>query len=217
MINTRNLKLPGEIKLGKHKSIHCQIHLKIQTYEYDERSNADIEYNPNDFIDGMRVFGEFYFDSSPIQFNDCKNSHPIKKNAVGELIIMDGKDSTKINALITDFSGEINFLDNRIKRYFWQFVSIGKPSWDRLHIFPSDYRGVNMNRVYVCTDFRGEYWPVEVSSVIVAADKNEAKVILDNALRDAGIPLEGNGYYTITEVSLNQKNALILNNGNRRF
>ena len=69
-----------------------------------------------------------------------------------------------------------------------------------------------MNKIFSCTDFRG-HWPVGVSSIIVAADKREAKVLLDQKLKAMGIPIEGDGHYTFEEVNMNQKGAILLNKG----
>lgn len=206
----QHLKLSGDLKFGQYKTISCNVQLEVATVDDDEWAEPDPNHNPADYVDGVRVTGEFSFDYSPL--NDYREKHPVKPNAIGELVLRDGDESTKLNILVVERTAAVDIIPKKIKRYFWLFFVIGKPKWDKLGIFPENYRGVNMNRVYACTDFRG-YWPVGVASVIVAADKREAKRLLDQKLREAGIPIEGDGDYTLTEISIEQKGAVILNKG----
>jgi hypothetical protein len=204
----QNLRLSGDLKFGQYKGISCNVQLQVDIHEDDEWAEPDPNYNPANYTDGVRVVGEFSFDTSPIGWND---KHPIKPNAVGELLVRDGEDSSKLNILITNKSGEADIIPKKLKRYFWQFFVIGKPSWDKLNIFPEKYRGVkNMNRVYVCTNFRG-YWPVGVASVIVATDMRDARRLLNQKLQEVGISVEVE--FDLTEIDLQDKVAVILNNG----
>lgn len=208
MIN--HLKLIGEFKFGQHKTISCPVHLKIETYEEDDWAEAEFSCNSSDFIDGVRVSGELYFDSFPINPSE---KHPIKPYAMGELLIRDGEESSKLNILIIEKTSEVYVVTKKIKRYFWHFFVVGKPFWDGLKIFPSNYRGVKeMNRIYACTNFRG-YWPVGVASVIVAVDKKEAKKLLDIKLKESGIVVDDGCEYELTEININNKGAVILNSG----
>jgi hypothetical protein len=206
----QHLKLKGDLKFGQHKCISCNVELEVDTHEDDEWAEPDPNYNPDNYIDGVRVTGEFSFDAGPI--DAWRDKHPIKPNAIGELMLRDGDESSKLNILVVERTAVVDIVPKKIKRYFWLFFVVGKPIWDSLGIFPENYRGVKMNRVFACTDFRG-YWPVGVASVIVAADKREAKTLLDQKLREAGIPIEGDGDYTLTEISTDKKGATILNNG----
>jgi len=203
------LLLDGELKIGQYKTIYCTVQLKIAVIEDDDWAKEQVAIDYSQFIDGVRVTGELSFDTSPIEWRD---KHPVKKSTIGELLLSDGDETTKINILLLDKSGEVDILHKQIKRYFWQFFAIGKPAWDKIKIFPDNYRGKTMNRIYSCTDFRG-YWPVGVSSVIVASDKKEAKKMLDFSLREAGIPLEGDGDYTLNEIDIQKKSVVILNDG----
>ena len=205
----QHLKLPGELKFGQHKIISCDVQLQIDIYEDDDWAEPDPDYDPDYYHDGVRVTGEFSFDTSPIGWSD---KHPIKSNAVGELLIRDGKDTSKVHVLVTEKSGDVDLIPRQLKRYFWQFFAIGKPIWDKLNIYPDNYRGVNMNRIYACTNFRG-YWPVGVASVVVAMDKREARRLLDQKLKAAGIPVETNGSYDLTEIDIQSKGVVILNDG----
>lgn len=204
----QHLRLSGDLKFGQHKGIFCAVQLQIDIHEEDDWAESDPNYNPANYIDGVRVVGEFSFDTSPIVWAD---KHPVKPNAIGELIVRDGEDSSKLNILITEKSGESDVVPKKIKRYFWQFFVIGKPSWDKLKIFPEKYRGINnMNRVYACTNFRG-HWPVGVASVVVAIDKREARRLLTQKLQEAGISVEDK--LDLSEIDLQNKGAVILNDG----
>jgi len=205
----QHLRLSGDLKFGQYKGISCAVHLQVDIHEDDEWAEPDPNYNPANYIDGVRVTGEFYFDTSPLGWND---KHPVEPNAIGELFVRDGEESSKLNILVTEKSGESDLIPKKLKRYFWQFFVVGKPSWDKLKIFPENYRGANMNRLYACTDFRG-YWPVGVASVIVATDKREARRLLNQKLEEAGIPIESGVDFNLTEINLQDKGAVILNNG----
>lgn len=206
----QHFNFDGSLNIGKYKTISCAVQLEVTTIVDDDWAVDDgIPIDYTQFVDGVRVIGELSFDTSPIDFRE---KHPVKKSVVGELTLSDGDDTTKINILLIEQSGAVDIIPRQIKRYFWQFFAIGKPVWDRLKIFPENYRGKNMNRIYSCTDFRG-YWPVGVASVIVAMDKKEAKQLLMRQLRDAGIPKEGDGNYTLTEIDIQNKGVVILNDG----
>lgn len=204
----QHLTLNGDLKIGQYKTIFCKVQLEIAVVEDDDWAD-DIPIDYSQFVDGVRVIGELSFDTSPIEWRD---KHPVKKSVTAELMLNDGDNTTKINILLIEQSGAVDILPRQIKRYFWQFFAIGKPAWDKIGIFPANYRGRTMNRVYSCTDFRG-YWPVGVSSVIVATDKKEAKRMLNAKLREAGIPMEGDGNYTLTEIDIQAKGVVILNDG----
>ena len=204
----QRLFFDGELKFGQYKTIFCKVQLEIITIEDDEWAEPDPNYDPKQYVDGVRVTGEFSFDTSPI----FEEKHPVVPNAMGELILKDGDDTTKLNILVIERNSIVQIKPKHINRYFWLFFAIGKPVWDKLKLYPENYRGVNMNKVYYCTDFRG-YWPQGVSSVIVAADKKEAAMLLNQKLRAEGIPMEGDGRYTFEEINMNQKGAILLNKG----
>lgn len=206
----RYLTLDGDLRIGQYKTILCKVQLEIAIVEDDDWADDSIPIDYSQFVDGVRVVGELSFDTSPI---DWRDNHPVKKSTTGQLTLTDGEETSKINILLLEKSGEIDILPRQIKRYFWQFFAVGKPAWDKLKIFPENYRGRSMNRIYSCTNFRGKYWPVGVASVIVANDKKEAKQLLDAKLKEAGIPIEGDGCYTLTEIDIQSKGVAILNDG----
>lgn len=202
-------KLNGDLVFNQYKAISCEVVLKVETFEYDPWAKEP-QKNSDDFIDGLKVTGVLSFETSPIyQFQD---KHPVKENAIGKLTLRDANETTKFNVLITDKKEEKTIIDRQLKRYSWNFFSLGKPSWDELEIFPKNYKGIKMNRIYSCVDFRG-YWPVGVASVVVASNPGEAKEILTKTLKDLDIPLEGDGDFNFVEIDIDQKGAIILNKG----
>ena len=208
----QHLNLSGDLKFGKHKTISCAIQLEVDVHEDDDWGKPDPTYNPANYVDGVRVTGELSFDAGPI---DSLDKHPVRPNALGELILRDvfpGDDSTKLNILVVEKTGCVDIIPKKVKRYFWLFFAVGKPIWDKLDIFPNNYRGVTMNRIFACTNFRG-YWPVSVASVIVASDKAEAKQLLHRKLKEAKVNIENEDDWNLSEIDIQSKGAVILNDG----
>lgn len=203
--------LDGSLKIGQHKAIDCKVQLEVATLEDDEWADDQPAHNHDDYIDGVRVTGELSFDTSPIQ-----DKHPVQRNVVAELTVRHEGEQSRFNVLLLERTGTVDVgpepRRNSIKRYFWLFFALGKPLNDGLELFPDNYRGRNMNRIFTCTDFRG-YWPVGVASVIVAKSRTEAHRMLKQKLKEAGIPEEGDGKYTLTELSIEKPGVVILNNG----
>lgn len=129
----QNYLFPGEIKIGQHKPVSGNVQLEVATYKPDAFSPRKPEYPEDQYTDGLRVMGELSFDSKPLQPAD---KHPIKTNAVGELIVRFEGDSTRFNVLVTEKTGESVVVPNRVRRYFWQFVMFGKCKFDGLELFP---------------------------------------------------------------------------------
>lgn len=180
--------------------------MEVTTIEEYERG----KYNPNDFIDGLRVTGEFSFDSYPIT---GRENHPVKKNALGELSLTHEGDTSRFNVIVIERTGVVDIEENkRVKRYFWLFFAVGKPMADGLELFPKGYKGRNVYRIYCCTDFRG-YWPVGVASVVVARNEAEGRQLLKQKLKEVGIPLEGDGEFNLKEVNTDNPGVFILNDG----
>lgn len=197
------------LKIGQHSTIDVDVQLEIATYEEDEYADPDPNDKPENYTDGVRAEGEFSFDAYPLGWT----GHPVKKNAVGQLTLREGEDSSRVNVLIVQKNGEQTIIKDRIKRYFWLFYVIGKPVNDGLELFPTWYKGgKDVNKVFICTDFRG-LWPVGVSSLVVAKDQVQAKKLLVAALVDAGINQPEINDLTLQEVDLRRSQALVLNKG----
>lgn len=223
-------QLTGELKIDQYKSISCKVDLEIDQLEHDEWADSDPNYDPDNYINDIRVIGELNFDTSPIAWND---KHPVKINAIGKLVVtrddfplMENQEviiqsmidkkiftsSSHFNILITEKINEVDIVPKKIRRYFWRFFIVGKPIIDLIQIFPNNYTGVKMNKVFYCTNFRG-YWPVGVSSVIVAKDKEDARSILTQQLIESSILIEDSNDFELKEINLNERKAVVLNDG----
>jgi hypothetical protein len=202
----------GNLKIGPHKQIPVKVQLEVATLEDDEWADDQPAHNPDEYIDGVRMTGELSFDTSPI----TDGKHPVQRNVVAELTVRHEGESSRFNILLLERTGVVDVgqqpRPQAVKRYFWLFFAIGKPMSDGLELFPQGYRGRNMNRIYTCTDFRG-YWPVGVASLIIAKDRTEAHRMLKQKLKEAGIPEEGDGKYTLEEVSIDKAGVFLLNKG----
>jgi hypothetical protein len=131
----QDMKFVGDLKFGPYKSISCNVHFKVETYENSFWTDFETVQNPNDFLDGVRATGEFYFDTSPI--TDPK--FPVKNNAVGELTVRCGSITSTVNIIVVERTGLVDIIPSKIKRYFWYFLVVGKPKKDDLRIFPRNY------------------------------------------------------------------------------
>jgi hypothetical protein len=196
------------LNIGQHKTIDSSIHLEVRTRVEDEYGVPDPNDNPEHYTDGVRATGELSFDSWPLGWNDS----PVKVNSVGQLTILDGSESTKLNVLFIQKNSEQTIIKDKQKRYFWLFYVLGRPIYDRIEIFPERFRGKLVNKVYTCTDFRG-IWPIGVSSVVVAIDKVTAKRMLLDALKRAGIEQPEMNDLTLQELDLSKPGAFVLNTG----
>jgi len=211
------LTYSGYLTIGQHKSISVTSNLNIEVIEDDEFADTP-SYNEKEYVNGVRIEGDLYFDSPPIQtyYQDGRwYKHPIQKNVMGTLSLTLDGESSRFNVILLEKVGEIEVLSpKKLIRYFWTFFPIGNPLNDKLEIFPEQYRWNNkVNRVYCCTNFRG-VWPSEVASVVVAPDKKKARQLLDIELRLLGIPVEkGSEMYTLTELDVTKEQVLILNRG----
>lgn len=206
----------GYLTIGQHKSISITCNLKVEVIEDDEFGETP-EYNPAEYVNGVRVEGDLYFDSPPIQtyYQDGRwYKHPVQKNVMATVNLTQNGDSSRFNIILIEKVAEIDIIPKKLVRYFWTFFPIGNPLHDKLEIFPEQYRWNNkMNRVYYCTNFRG-VWPVEVASVVVAPDKKKARQLLDHELRIVGLPIEkGSEMYTLVELDTTKEQAIVLATG----
>ena len=205
----------GNLSIGQHKSISVTATLKVEVIEDDEFGES-VSYNPAEYINGVKIEGELFFDTTPLQtyYQDGRwVKHPVQNNVQAILSLSFEDQSSRFNILLTDKAGEVTLVPQKLKRYFWNFLPIGNPYSDKLGIFPDQYRWPNtMNRVYICTDFRG-VWPSEVSAVVVAPDKKQARELLNQQIRSSGLYEEGGDLFTLVELDTSKSQALILNRG----
>lgn len=205
----------GSLSIGQHKSISVTATVKVEVIEDDE-FGKNVSYNPAEYINGVKIEGELFFDTTPLQ-SYCRDGrwvkHPVQKNVQAVLSLLFENESSRFNILLTEKTAEVTLVPKKLKRYFWNFLPIGNPLSDKLGIFPEQYRWPNtMNRVYICTDFRG-VWPSEVSAVVVAPDKKQARELLNQQIRSSGLYEEGGDLFTLFELDTGTSQALILNRG----
>lgn len=206
-MSSHSYQFDGRLTVGSYKSIPVQTQLQVDIRADDDFAPPAVNDKPEDYIDGVRITGELSFDIFPLSPWD---KHPVKEKTIGELALLDQGDLSKFNILLVQKTGYVDILKNQVRRYFWLFFAVGKPTQDQLEIFPKDYTGVNVNKVFYSTDFRG-IWPSEVSSLIVARDKFEAKTLLNKKLEENGIVLDGD--YTLQQLNLNTPQVILLNKG----
>src|SRR5581483_4184749 len=136
------------LNIGQHKTIDSSIHLEIKTRVEDEYADPDPNDKPEDYTDGVRATGELSFDSWPV---DLK--HPVKTNAIGQLTVHDGPDTSRFNVMFVQKNGEQTLMKDesrnivKLKRYYWLVYVIGRPITDGAEIFPEWYRGKLVNKV----------------------------------------------------------------------
>ncbi|MBM6595574.1 hypothetical protein [Microvirga pudoricolor] len=65
-------------------------------------------------------------------------------------------------------------------------------------------------RAFTCTDHDG-YWSVGVASVVIAADEDEARLLLTAELSKSGLHKEP---FTLQEIDLTTPQAIVLRDGN---
>jgi len=207
----------GYLNIGQYKSISVTCNLTVEVFEDDEWGETP-EYNQSEYLNGVRIEGDLYFDSPPIQ-TYCQDGkwykHPVQKNAMATLTLSRDGNSSRFNIILLEKVFEIDVLSpKKLIRYFWTFLPIGNPLSDKLGIFPEQFRWNNqMNRVYYCTNFRGAVWPEEVASIVVAPDKKKARQLLDSELKLLGISIEGGEMYTLTEIDTTKEQVMVLSRG----
>lgn len=200
--------------IGSYKAIDCKLFLTVETYDDDEYCLTPED--PDDYIDGAKIYGKFYFESSPIGILD---KHPCKVGATGSILIT-GDLPTEFPIFITKKGDKIDVekdgKERKICRYYWEFISVGQPKTDKLELFPPNYTGVKeeiklKNRLYTCVNFRG-FHSRGVSSIVIAPNKGLAREKLEKTLAEKGL-LEDGVYLELEEVSLHQEQAIILQDG----
>lgn len=205
----------GNLSIGQHKSISVIATLRVEVIEDDEFRES-VAYNPAEYVNGVKIEGELFFDTTPLKTyyeNGRYVKHPVQTNVQAVLSLSFENEASRFNILLTDKTGEVTLVPQKLKRYFWNFLPIGNPFYDNLGIFPEQYRWPNtMNRVYICTDFRG-VWPNGVSAVVVAPDKKQARELLGQQIRSSGLYEEGGDLFTLVELDTSKSQALILNRG----
>jgi hypothetical protein len=210
----QSLTYDGYLNIGKHKSINVTSTLRIEVIPDDEWSVVPTNYNSSEYLNGVKIEGELYFESFPIKNhyqNGSWQSHHVKKGVLANLSLHKGEEVSRFQIVLLENVSEISIVRDKVVRYYWTFLPIGNPLSDKLGIFPEQYRWNNqMNRVYFCKNFRGVHWPEEVASIVVAPDKKKARQLLDAELKILKIEKET---YDLIEIDTSKEKAVILVQG----
>lgn len=67
-------------------------------------------------------------------------------------------------------------------------------------------------KLYICTD-HDSHWPVGVASLVIAHDVDEARTLLDAALREHGLKPFTDEPYTLQETYFQHPGAVVLRDG----
>lgn len=67
-------------------------------------------------------------------------------------------------------------------------------------------------KLFTCTD-HAHHYPVGVSSVVVAEDSRQARLLLNKELKAHGLTISKKDRYTLNEVPLDKAKAIVLQNG----
>ena len=132
----------GYLNIGQHKTLPVTCNLNIEVISEDEWAKP-VEYNPEQYINGVRIEGDLFFDLPPIQsyYEEGKlKQHYIQQNVMGVLNLHQNGEKTQFNIVLADKVAEIEILPKQLMRYFWTFLPVGKPLSDQLGIFPAEYR-----------------------------------------------------------------------------
>lgn len=106
----------GSLSIGQHKSISVTATLKVEVIEDDEFGES-VSYNPIEYVNGVKIEGELFFDTSPLQQTYYEDGrwvkHPVQKNAQAVLSLSFENESSKFNILLTDKSGEVTLVPKK--------------------------------------------------------------------------------------------------------
>lgn len=156
----------GNLILPSEKTLYVNVEMFVETIDDDPFKEI---INPKEFVNGVKITGEISFE----QTVDCKNK--LLPNTTAYLKILDGDKGSSFNILLTEQTGESDILPKKLKRYFWSFLPIGDPEYDKLEIFPVQYKRPNkINRIYYLSGY-------EKTILIVAQNKKEAYNLILNS------------------------------------
>lgn len=181
-------RLVGPGKSPKYRSV--QADLKIADGE---------DSSPQPIV----VSGEVYYDGPPRDLLRTGTDYFLRLEKDNAVVAFD--------IVITAKTGEI-VLSRNERRFFWEYLAVGRPTVDSACLFP-DWYSERAMLVFVCTDFRGFTWPAEVAAVVLAPSQSVAKSMLLAELGSAGIAADEDNL-TLKQLDITQSQALILNKGN---
>jgi hypothetical protein len=174
-------RLEGELEIAKYKTIDVKVKLEIESKEKKV----------------LKASGELFFDHTPIQWND---KHPVKASTTGVLTLIQEGITSRFNILILDKVSEKDILPKQIKRYFWTFFVVGKPYFDRLELFPTNFGQINsMNKTFLCIDLPSA---LGNTGIVIASTEEQANSLTVKYVRDYG--LDPQSTYSFVEIDSRQ-------------
>ena len=177
------------LSINTQTSLHATVEMMIDVLEEDERKNLTKEY-----VNGVKITGEISFE---LPFY---GKEPFIKGFISSLQILVEDSGTNFNLILLEKTGEVDVLPKKIKRHFWSFSPIGNPIYDRLDIFPVQYKNPSkINRVYWLQDFGKTIF-------VVASCKKEARELV--AKRKTGVSPD----FILHELDTNEPDVLLLEN-----
>lgn len=156
-----NLILSGQ-------TLYVTVEMFVETIDDDPFKEI---VSTKEFVNGVKITGE-------ISFEQTVGKYKFPKDTIANLKILDGDKGSSFNILLTEQTGESDVLPKKLKRYFWSFLPIGDPEYDKLEIFPVQYKKPNkINRIYYLSDSENKI-------LIVAQNKKEAYDLILNSELD---------------------------------
>lgn len=196
------------LNVGQYKTIYpFRLNLDFKEHQNDPFAHLGLgqpEFDANDYCNGVHIVGEMSIDG-PRHYK----SQAVHEGVQAEVTLFRDYLKTKFKILVVEHLDEQRL--DREKDYYrnyWLVYGVSKPIEDQLELF-SPPRGTLM-RVFVCTNFLGEFWPEKVSTVVIAPDINRGKVILKEKLKENGIDTDD---FSLKEIDTTTESVAILNLG----
>jgi hypothetical protein len=197
-------------------TIPCFVELHTSTLNDDdpEWHLSKPAYPESEYIDGVRIVGELSFeDTAESLYRISAGTGSCNPCFLELWRIGDHSETSKLPIVFFDKVASTVSINKNYRRHTWQFTTVGPPVHDSLELLPKNYCGSTQLRVFSCVDFRGN-WPRPVSAIVVARSRSEARKILKKELESAGVPLEGDGGFTMREMPTGKAAAFIFVDGN---
>lgn len=159
MIERRNFK-HSILRLTPQKTVDAAIEILVDVLDTDGPIKG--------YVNGVKIEGELSFE---LPFYEKPT---IETGFATNLVVLPGtnESGSSFNILITEKTLEVDVIPKKLKRHYWSFRPIGNPIYDRLEIFPVQYKNPSRNnRVYWWNEY-GKFL------MVVAPNKEEARKII---------------------------------------
>lgn len=166
------------------------------------------------YFNGMRCEGQF-----TVELPNTNGLTYLKKSLGANLTLRDQGDTTKLNIVLTELldsqSGLLAKLPGRpcmTMRHTWAFLCIEKPLCDGMGLFPEAMKRCVM-KVFVFTRFPGWWNSTQTSATVIAANRHQAKELLDETLTHKGLAPLQEGEYSLVELNSSQPGVVVSSDG----